>query len=53
MRVHLAKEVVQVIKQNENLIRDIVEKRNVIIFGFKEKVLSKKNIREEEEKNMV
>ena len=51
---NLAKEVVKVVKQNENSVRNTVDKNKcLIIFGFKEKVLPKKNIRQEEEKKVV
>ena len=51
---NLAKEVVKVIKQNKFSVRDAVDKKKcVVIFRFKEKVLPKTNIRQEEEIKVV
>lgn len=47
---NLEKQVIQVLKRKENVVRDMVEKkRSVIVFGLKEKVLTSKFERGKEE----
>ena len=49
-RNNLEKEVVQVLKKKENMVRDIVEKKQcVVVFGLEERVLPYKTEREREE----
>ena len=51
---NLAKEVIRVIKQNENIVRDTLNKKKcVIIFGFKKKSAAKEKHTEEEEKRVI
>ena len=51
---NLAKEVVKVIKEKENIVRETVDKKKcVMIFGLKEKVLPLRHIREKEERRVV
>lgn len=49
-RSNLEKQVIQVIKNKEHVVRDMVEKKkSVIIFGLKEKVLNNRSDRVKEE----
>lgn len=47
---NLEKQVIQVLKRKENMVRDMVEKKQcVIVFGLKEKVLPSRNERVKDE----
>ncbi len=51
---NLTKEVIKVIKEKENIVRDTVDnKKCVVIYGLKEKGQPVCNIREKEERKMV
>ena len=48
-KVRMEKEVIKVLKNNENIVRDAAEKKkNVMIYGLKEKVISMRTKREKE-----
>ncbi|MPC32819.1 hypothetical protein E2C01_026150 [Portunus trituberculatus] len=50
----VAKTVVNVIKEKENLVRDTVEKKKcIVIFGLKEKLMPMRHKRKEYEKNQA
>ena len=53
-KVRMDKEVIEILKTNENIVRDAAEKKkNVIIYGLKEKVIPMKAKREKEETKCI
>ena len=53
-KVRMEKKVIKVLKTNENIVRDAAEKKkNVMIYGLKEKVLPMRTKREKEETKCI
>ena len=49
-KVGMEKKVIKVLKPNENIVRDSRKKKNVMIYGLKEKVIPMRIKREKETK---
>ena len=52
-KVRMEKEVIKVLKTIENIVREAEKKKNLMIYGLKEKVISIRTEREQEETKYI